>query len=153
TNPANNVTSGRAATMIPLFLCPSDSFQANPYTLPGPPVAFPSQIAAGAVAGTYSATSYAGNYGQGSYYTRFSQFTIKPNGIFFLTGPDPTLRTGLHPLADNHQSLPAVRPMMITDGTSTTLMIGEKYHRDDFFDTWTAANGSLKMHQVSAWAW
>src|SRR5262249_16989868 len=117
-------------------------------------VASPAQTAIGANAGFYSGTSYAGNYGEGSYYTSFSQFAIKPNGIFFMTGSDPQLAAGvLNVLVDNHQNLPPVRPASITDGLSTTLMIGEKSHRDDFFDTWTAANSGVKMYQVSAWAW
>lgn len=155
-NPAANVTAGRAATLIPSFLCPSDQFKANPYQLPGPASAFPSTSASGAVAGTYSGTSYAGNYGEGSYYTKFSQFPIKPNGVFFLTGSDPQLAQpggALHVLCDNHQNLRPVTIKDISDGTTSTLMMGEKYHQDDFFDTWTASNSGLQMHQVSAWAW
>src|SRR5262249_29940020 len=82
-NPANNVTSdpntSRAATKLPNLICPSDQFKENPFTLPGGASAFPAQTAAGAVAGYYSGTSYAGNYGEGSYFTKFSQFPIKPN--------------------------------------------------------------------------
>jgi prepilin-type N-terminal cleavage/methylation domain-containing protein/prepilin-type processing-associated H-X9-DG protein len=159
TTPAANVTANpdtsRAAARVPTLLCPSDSFKENPYQLPGPASAFPGQTSPGAVPGYYSGTSYAGNYGQGSYYVRFSQFAIKPNGIFFLTGSDASLAgpPGLHALADSHRNLGSVRIGDIPDGTSSTLMIGEKYHRDEFFDTWTSAHSGLKMHQVSAWAW
>lgn len=156
-NPASNVTTNtqtsRAATQIPILLCPSDSFTVTGYTLNGPAAAFPGTGAHGAVPGIYSATSYAGNYGEGSYYTRFSQFPIKPNGVLFLTGSDNTLATGLHALADNHRNLGAVRIADILDGTSSTLLMGEKYHRDQHFDRFTSNNSGLKMHQVSAWAW
>jgi len=160
-NPANNVaasmTSSRAAARIPLYVCPTDHLPVNPFQLSGPPTAFPSTSACGAVAGFYSATSYAGNYGEGSYYTRNSQFPIKPNGVFYLTGADSSLAPvpsgTLHTLAANHKDLGAVKPAMITDGLSATLMIGERHHRDNFFDTWTSNNGGLKMHQISAWAW
>src|SRR4029079_388446 len=95
-NPANNVTSdvttSRAATKIPMFICPSDQFESNPFALPGGPDAFPSQTSPGAVAGFYSGTSYAGNYGVGSYFTKFSQFIINPNGVFFITGTDAQLK-------------------------------------------------------------
>jgi hypothetical protein len=32
-------------------------------------------------------------------------------------------------------------------------MLGEKYHADEFFDSWTSNNSGLKMGRVSAWAW
>ncbi|BBO35603.1 hypothetical protein PLANPX_5215 [Lacipirellula parvula] len=150
----NNLATSLAATLIPSFVCPSDQFAENPYLMPGStPQAFPSQTAAGAAIGYYSGTSYAGNYGEGSYYTQYSQFRIRPSGIFFLTGPDAALTTGLHVLADDHRNLPPVRIAAVTDGTSSTLMFGEKYHYDEFFDSWTSGNSGLKMHQVSAWAW
>jgi hypothetical protein len=59
----------------------------------------------------------------------------------------------LHALADNHYDLPPIKTAAITDGTTSTLMLGEKYHEDPFFDTWTSSNSGMKMHQVSAWAW
>lgn len=152
---ANVVTRPLSATIIPGFLCPSDIFYENPFTLPGGPQAFPGQSAAGALGGLYSGTSYAGNYGEGSYYFKFSQFPVRPNGIFFMTGPDATLAgpPGVHALVANHRNLSPVAIQNITDGTSSTIMMGEKYHSDPYFDTWTSGNSGLKMHQVSAWAW
>jgi prepilin-type N-terminal cleavage/methylation domain-containing protein len=159
-NPANNVTAdpltSRAATPISDFVCPSDQFTENPFKLAGPAAAFPSTSTSGAVDGVYSPTSYAGNYGEGSYFTKFSQFNIKPDGIYFLTGADSQLAQpggALHALADNHRNLQPVKIKDISDGTSSTLMMGEKYHKDDFFDTWTSNNSGLKMYQLSAWAW
>ena len=163
-NPSKNVTSdlttSRAATMIPVLLCPSDQFAENPYL--SPPDAhkdFPGKTSAGGVTGYYSGTSYAGNYGEGSYFTQNSQFPIIPNGVYFVTGQDARLSNdpakggGLHSNAHDHHNLPAVSIKAITDGTTSTLMFGEKYHADEFFDTWTSENSGLKMHQVSAWAW
>jgi prepilin-type N-terminal cleavage/methylation domain-containing protein/prepilin-type processing-associated H-X9-DG protein len=159
-NPANNVTNdastSRAATQIPNFLCPTDQFKENPFRLFGSPAAFPSQNDHGGAPGFYSPTSYAGNYGQGSFNLRNSQFPIKPNGVFFLTGPDPQLKMpggSLHTLCDNHFSLAPVKGSSITDGTSHTLMMGEKYHVDEFFDSWTSSQSGLKMYQASAWGW
>ena len=158
--PAKNVgtsqATSRAATPMPNLICPSDQFKENPFRLSGAAEAWPSTSDCGAVPGWYSATSYAGNYGEGSYYTKFSQFPIRPNGIFFLTGSDQDLASpggGLHALCDNHRNLAPVRISMIVDGTSKTLMMGEKFHQDDFFDAWTSSNSGLKMYQVSAWAW
>jgi type II secretory pathway pseudopilin PulG len=160
TTPGGNVTTSpatsRAATILPNLICPSDQFQQMPFQLAGPAVAFPSSSACGAVAGYYSGTSYAGNYGEGSYYTKDSQFPIKPDGIYFLTGSDPLLKQPggvLDVLCDNHQNLAPAKISVITDGTGQTFMIGEKYHQDVFFDTWTADNSGLRMYQVSAWAW
>jgi prepilin-type N-terminal cleavage/methylation domain-containing protein len=156
--PANNVSAtqanSRTATKIPSLICPSDVFEANPYLLPGPAAANPGQTSPGAVAGWYAGTSYAGSYGEGSYYVHFSQFAIKPNGTLFLTGDDPSLQAHvLHTLVENHYDLSPADPKNITDGTSKTLLMGEKYHSDPFFDSWTAGNSGLKMFQVSAWGW
>jgi prepilin-type N-terminal cleavage/methylation domain-containing protein len=156
--PANNVSTNqansRAATKIASLICPSDVFETNPFMLPGPASASPPQTSPGAVEGWYAGTSYAGNYGEGSYYTKFSQFAIKPNGSLFLTGNDTSLKTGvLDVLVQNHYNLSAASAKNITDGTSKTLLMGEKYHYDAFFDTWTSANSGMKMYQVSAWGW
>src|SRR5204863_8719156 len=122
TTPANNVTAdastSRAATKIPVLICPSDQFESNPFSLPGGPAAFPSTSSPGAVDGMYSGTSYAGNYGEGSYYTQFSQFGIKPDGVFFVTGLDTSLKMpggGLHASCDNHYNLPPVKMQTVTD--------------------------------------
>lgn len=151
----NVVYSKRSATVIPGLVCPSDILPENPFTLPGGPAAFPGQTAIGAIGGQYSATSYAGNYGEGSYYFKFSQFPVRPNGIFFMTGPDASLSgpPGVHALVANHRNLESITIAKITDGTSSTLMMGEKYHYDEFFDTWTEGNSGVKMGQVAAWAW
>lgn len=159
----NKTTSmSLAATMIPTFLCPSDQFTANPFKLPGVGdaspilIAWPASTECGAVPGMYSATSYAGNYGTASYYLMNSQFPIIPNGVLFLTGPDPQLKVPGGSLAAgdaNHQNLPAVSTRQITDGTSMTLMMGEKFHSDYVFDGWTSDNSGLQMYQLSAWAW
>jgi prepilin-type N-terminal cleavage/methylation domain-containing protein len=156
-NNTNTVQSlSLAATPMPNLVCPTDDIKDNPYTLTGPATAFPGLTACGAVDGYYTATSYAGNYGEGSYYLKNSQFPIKPDGIFFITGSDAMLASpggSLHALADNHRGLPPVKIKDVKDGTAKTIMMGEKYHRDVFFDTWTSGNSGLKMYQFSAWGW
>ncbi len=155
-----SVAASRAAAMVKGFVCPSDQFTENPFDLPATGASFsPPQSASGnPYAGKYSGSSYAGNYGVGAYYTSFSAFPVIPNGMLFMTGPGRELKTSssggqLHTMSADHQNLPAVKPSQVSDGTSKTLLIGEKYHRDHDFDSWTSANSGLKMHQFSVWAW
>jgi prepilin-type N-terminal cleavage/methylation domain-containing protein len=158
-NTSNDREKSRAATIIPLLNCPSDQLQENPFQAFTVVSAFPSTSDAGGVRGWYSGTSYAGNYGEGSYYLKYSQFAIKPNGALFLTGLDNQLKassssgSALHALCDDHYDLPPASAKTITDGTSNTLLMGEKYHHDEFFDSWTSGNSGMKMYQVSVWGW
>jgi prepilin-type N-terminal cleavage/methylation domain-containing protein len=156
--PQNNVTNdpstSRAATQIPVLICPSDQFQSKVFQLTGGASPFGSATTSGAVPGYYSVCSYGGNYGVGSYFVKNPQVSVIPNGIYFVTGPDSSLNFTPPPpsgLVANHQNLSPVK--QVIDGTSNTLMLGEKYHVDDFFDTWTGNNSGLKMYQVSAWGW
>jgi prepilin-type N-terminal cleavage/methylation domain-containing protein/prepilin-type processing-associated H-X9-DG protein len=152
-------STSRAARIIPVYLCPSDRFATNPFLLNSTPAAFGSSSSNGGVYGYYSGTSYAGNYGEGSYYVQNSMFPIRPDGIFFLTGDSPQLAaggttgSGLSTLVENHRDLSPVSISWIGDGTSSTLMIGEKFHEDPVFDGWGSNNSGFKMHQVSTWAW
>ncbi len=155
-----NVTAdqnGRAAQVISVFLCPSDRFEQNPFDMP-----VPGSPANGAIAGMYSATSYAGNYGEGSYYFGSALFPVIPNGVLFMSGSSTSLKkTAVCPATAkemitydcSHQNLSAIGLRKVTDGTSHTLLIGEKFHEDPLFDTWTGNNSGFKMYQVSAWAW
>jgi prepilin-type N-terminal cleavage/methylation domain-containing protein/prepilin-type processing-associated H-X9-DG protein len=161
-NNANNVsaapTTSLSGTVIPTLLCPADVFPENPFNLPATGATFsPSQSQSGnPYGGYYSGCSYTGNYGSGGYYTSFSGFPIKPDGMLFMTGPGSELHMpggSLHALADNHQKLPPVKIADVRDGTSNTLLIGERNHLDPDFDQWTAQNSGLKMYQVSVWAW
>ena len=158
-NNVSNVAANSRATPLAGLVCPSDLFQENPFLLNSVAVAFPPVSQSGAVGGYYSPTSYAGNYGEGSYYFKSSQFPIKPDGLLFLTGSDPQLVPqtqpggALDPKCDSHRNLPPVRFADITDGASNTLMMGEKFHQDAFFDSWTIDDSGEKMYMVSAWAW
>jgi prepilin-type N-terminal cleavage/methylation domain-containing protein len=104
----NNVVGGTGATqaqVIPILICPSDP-------LPEPPVV--EQTAANWLPplwsrGFYGISSYGGNAGQRSVPPGISR-----DGVFFL---DSCVR-----LAD------------ITDGSSNTLLFGERYHRDPEYD-------------------
>lgn len=158
-NVTNDPNNSRAAIWIPDFICPSDRFEERQFliTAAGSP-------ANGAFVGYYSPSSYAANYGEGSYYFDSALFPVIPNGVMFMTGTSATLKRNTPcpataqelpagTYACDHQNLSPVALRKVTDGTSHTLMIGEKFHEDQIFDTWNSNNSGFKMYQVSAWAW
>jgi prepilin-type N-terminal cleavage/methylation domain-containing protein/prepilin-type processing-associated H-X9-DG protein len=111
-NNRNNVAGGRNATqahVIQLLICPSDP-------LPETVVEFTAEIAPTWCRGFYGMSSYGGNAGMRS----------TPNGgapTFPLLSRDGVF------WIDS-----CVRIEDITDGTSTTFLFGEHYHRDPVFD-------------------
>jgi prepilin-type N-terminal cleavage/methylation domain-containing protein/prepilin-type processing-associated H-X9-DG protein len=147
-NATNDASTSRAATIIPDFICPTDRFEQNPFSSADSA----GSLGNGMFPGMYSSTSYAGNYGEGSFHHFNSQFRIRPNGVLFMTGQNAGLAM-LHSLVDNHRNLSPVSFRQIIDGTSHTLLMGEKFHEDPLYDTWTSNQSFRKMHQVSTWAW
>jgi prepilin-type N-terminal cleavage/methylation domain-containing protein/prepilin-type processing-associated H-X9-DG protein len=109
---SNNVAGGRDATqaqVIKILLCPSDPLPESVWqltSLGSPPWSW----------GFYGLSSYCGNAGKRSVHTggppAFAR--MSRDGIFFI---DSCVR-----LAD------------LTDGTSNTLLFGERYHSDPEFD-------------------
>jgi prepilin-type N-terminal cleavage/methylation domain-containing protein/prepilin-type processing-associated H-X9-DG protein len=104
----NNVADGKAATqaqVIKILLCPSDS-------LPETVVQLTAEASPPWAWGYYGMTSYGGNAGLRSFHPgdppAFPRMTR--DGIFFLDS--------------------SVRLAEITDGSSSTLLFGERYHRD-----------------------
>lgn len=164
TNTSNDPQTARSATVIRSFLCPSDTIEPNPFQLfrspNGPPPGFNvgGNSTSNFTPGWFAGTSYAGNYGTGSYFLKNTIYPVNPNGILFMTGPDAALTPGvagssISTVNAPHANLPPVRINGIRDGTSNTLMLGEKHHLDPKFDQWTSRNSGYKMHQLSAWAW
>lgn len=134
TNLQNNVTNKLTAQVLPTLICPADIIEAQVFTVP---TNSQSGVTYG---GEYSATSYAANYGTRNYYPTASA----PNGILFLTGPNSAP-------APNQA---AIKILDIRDGTTNTIMFGEKFHYDPNFDAVTPFfRSNLLMHQWSMWAW
>jgi prepilin-type N-terminal cleavage/methylation domain-containing protein/prepilin-type processing-associated H-X9-DG protein len=125
-NPLNNTVGGQAAptaTILPVLLCPSDVISQNPVTVQGR---------------TYALTSYGGNGGRRS----FDPTAATRDGIFHTTGPAS-------------QPAPNQRPVRladVTDGTSTTLLFGERSHTDANYDSFAAA-GLASRPAMGAWGW
>jgi len=110
-NPIAN-ESGNTAVIIPVLLCPSATLTANPFTK---------------TSGVkYALTSYAGNGGTQSH----PPASTSGNGVFAGTGPAITTpATAQHPL---------VRIRDVIDGTSNTLLLGERSHVDRNYNTFYA---------------
>jgi prepilin-type N-terminal cleavage/methylation domain-containing protein/prepilin-type processing-associated H-X9-DG protein len=138
-----------AATQIDTLLCSSDNPAVKVCAFPSIPsgnhgMAFP---------GYYAVTSYAGNHGTRNYYP--------PDGIddgmFFTWGPAGSsaavcyTRPSPKPCV-RHDS--GVKLGTVTDGTSKTILFGEKYNFDPIFDSMPANTRSgLLIHEWSLWGW
>jgi prepilin-type N-terminal cleavage/methylation domain-containing protein/prepilin-type processing-associated H-X9-DG protein len=147
TNLALNSNSDTAptATQIPTLLCPSDeptervvNFSTMPSGNHG--LAYP---------GYYAVTSYSGNGGTRSYYN----YDTVDDGVFYTTGPAGICYSRTPPQPCEKMTDP-VKLQQITDGTSNTILGGEKYNVDPIFDALPSANRSgLLLYQWSLWGW
>jgi prepilin-type N-terminal cleavage/methylation domain-containing protein/prepilin-type processing-associated H-X9-DG protein len=122
------------ATVIKTLVCPADALPTPPVVLVYPPGAisiFPD--------GVYSSlTSYGPNTGSRGWASVFVPPQID-DGVFLLKGTQP------------------VRIADITDGTSSTILFGEAYHRDPLWKTfsdqcqWPASQNLDDLTQMAAW--
>lgn len=107
----NNVSGGKNATQaqaIKILLCPSDA-------LPEPVELLSNALSPSWSWGYYGMASYGGNAGRRSVHTGFAPYPrMTRDGIFYIESN--------------------VRIADITDGTSHTLLFGERYHRDPEYD-------------------
>jgi prepilin-type processing-associated H-X9-DG protein len=109
-NPLANAAAGRTATRIKVYACPS-----HPDT---------DQLL-GSVGGQYAMTTYGGNGG-----TRPFPPALSPcDGVFFMTGPGAVPRGGQAGVQLPH----------IADGTSNTLLVGERVVGDRRLDSFLPA--------------
>ena len=138
-NYANNMSGGTnapSASLISVYLCPSDQGLESAFQLTDS-----GNNSGVEFDGHYSGTSYAGNGGTFNYYPND---VPEYDGIFSTVGPAS---------APNRDQNP-IKLTQIKDGTSNTLLIGEKYHSDPNYDTLPAnRRGGMKIHEWSAWAW
>ncbi len=115
--------SARSATVLPVLLCPSESIEENPV----------------AVAGRYyGMTSYGGNGGTCSYYP--DQATC--DGIFHTTGPASLPKPDQQPVSF----------AMVRDGTSKTILFGERSHDDPNIETFADSHWAEPLKYLGRWA-
>jgi len=124
-----------AAAVIDTFICPSDSPEERLMEFKGLP-----NITGMSFEGFYSNTSYAGNHGTRNYYPNAAE----ADGIFFTTGPSSAPERDQEP----------VKLSQLADGTSNTILMGERYNFDPIFNTIKEYNRSgLLIHEWSLWGW
>jgi prepilin-type N-terminal cleavage/methylation domain-containing protein/prepilin-type processing-associated H-X9-DG protein len=123
TNPEVNWIGGEtapAAALIPIFLCPMDTLEANPVNM-----------GSGRAA---SLTSYVGNGGRRSMFPEYAT----NDGVFFMTGA----------LAQPRPYAKPIGPLEIRDGASNTFLFGERLHSDGNFNSWMAAPFTPPPHPL-----
>lgn len=124
--PMNNTLGGpdaRSAVVIATYVCPSDQIVENPVVSSGR---------------YFGMTSYGGNGGLRSYDPDLATL----DGLFHTTGPASLPKPNQKP----------VTSAMILDGTSNTLMFGERNHYDPNFETFAAASWTTSLQYLGTWA-
>ncbi|QEG21237.1 DUF1559 domain-containing protein [Mariniblastus fucicola] len=106
----------RASSVIPAFLCPSDTLGAE--SLPYPSTGTPEEY--------YGGTSYRANGGERPIYAT----SATNDGMFMATGPDARAAS------DAPKGI-EVGFSQISDGSSNTILFGEFSHLDPNFDSFT----------------
>jgi prepilin-type N-terminal cleavage/methylation domain-containing protein/prepilin-type processing-associated H-X9-DG protein len=131
-DPLNNEAGGQAAlsaTVLPVLVCPSDAMGENP-------------VQHGTSGRWHGLTSYGGNGGMGGHH-RFlcSSTPMIADGMFFETGPYSNPTAGQAP----------VQMADVLDGTSNTLLFGERKHFDLAFDSWAGGAGEQPIGDYGWW--
>ena len=115
-----------AATVLSSLVCPSDIIPDNP-------------VQNRVSERWYGLTSYGGNGGTRSFHPESPE--LKTDGVFF--------EVGLYSRPRRYQA--AVRISDITDGTSHTLLFGERTHRDPNYDSFAAQGWEQTMGEYGYW--
>ena len=125
-SPLRNTEGGGdalSATVVSVFLCPSDNIPQNPVV---------------AADRHYGMTSYGGNGGTRS----FDPSRATLDGMFHTTGPASEPEPKQRP----------VRQVMVKDGMSRTILFGERSHRDPNFETFAEVYWSESLAYLGRWA-
>lgn len=126
-NPLANETNGQTGVVLSMLICPSATLTQNPFIKPS--------------GARYALTSYGGNGGTQSH----PPASISGDGVFM--GAGPTITT---PPTVQHS---LVRIRDVSDGTSSTILLGERSHVDRNYDTFfTNAYATNPMGGWGYWA-
>jgi prepilin-type N-terminal cleavage/methylation domain-containing protein/prepilin-type processing-associated H-X9-DG protein len=124
-DPLVNESNGNTAVILPVLLCPSSTPSANPFTKPS--------------GVKYALSSYGGSGGTQSH----PPSATAGDGIFMGTGPTittpATVQHGLVKIRD------------VIDGTSNTLLVGERNHTDKNYDTFATAG--IATNPMGGWGY
>lgn len=133
------------AQAVPTFLCPSN------VTENGEPIYLDYNVK-GYPTGWFGQTSYIAN--GGSHSTYFRDAEMDKDGMFFMTGEDSQPETYQEKLRDNE---PPTVFAAVQDGTSYTLLFGERFHYDPIFDQKLYQHPTkfsrYPIQSWSAWSW
>lgn len=124
-NPLANETNGNTGFILPVLVCPSATLPQNPFVK-----------TSGAL---YSLTSYGGNGGTQSH----PPASTSGDGMFAGTGPVITT-----PPTVQHRM---VRMRDVTDGTSNTILLGERSHIDSNYDSFYT--GGYSQNPMGGWGY
>jgi prepilin-type N-terminal cleavage/methylation domain-containing protein/prepilin-type processing-associated H-X9-DG protein len=141
-----------AAQLIPTLLCPSDNPAEKVVNIPA------STQSGAAFGGFYSITSYAGNGGTKNYYptTTGCGAGAMDDGTFAIWAVAPSTAgvCYVRPApAPCYRHTRGITLKSVTDGTSKTILGGEKYNYDQIFDDKLTSFSGLRIHQWSIWGW
>ena len=156
---ANNSLNEKspAAQVISSLICPSDRPEKKvcPFTAAVglADMTFP---------GYYAVTSYAGNHGTLNYYygaqaCNPSGGTSTDDGMFYVVGSPANPAAGV--CYDRPAPQPCYKPdkgvnlKSVSDGTSHTLLFGERYNDDPYFDANYTGTSGLKIGEWCLWGW
>jgi prepilin-type N-terminal cleavage/methylation domain-containing protein/prepilin-type processing-associated H-X9-DG protein len=130
-NNANQGASSNTATVLPLFLCPSDVIRVNPI-----------MYTTGGQNWVYTLGSYGGNGGSRTVVPQaIYPKDWTPDGIFQTTGQASEPKNGQR----------AIYPAEVTDGLGRTLLFGERRHDDRNYNTFLGQGwGDFSVDQ---WGW
>jgi prepilin-type N-terminal cleavage/methylation domain-containing protein len=147
-----------AAQVISSLICPSDRPEKRVCNFPPPSGPSGSEMT---FPGYYAVTSYAGNHGTLNYYygtqaCNPSGGTSTDDGMFYIVAPAGSTAGQCY---DRPSPQPCFRPdkgvnlKSVSDGTSHTLLFGERYNDDPYFDANYTGTSGLKIGEWCLWGW